>query len=734
MALPFYTLCKVRGDKHVSKYMPFDSQTLISLLAVDQPQLNWMGRYLNFIWLGKLVLIPFPLESIAKGTSLQIYNLAMHALNSRGKDSEAACSLMASFLLRNDQCSFMQQYIAHFHFNTLHLSTLNKLLKSQPIRIHSEILAYEPTNLLECKYWVKCLSKIATFEQSPRLVTDIIKRLMVKFESREPDLRLVVAKNIAKLFWLLSPESRSILVDIMLDDLLISPWTVIHSTLLTFGFMALERPLNDQTSTKVYKLLIQTLFMSKKSMNRVFGLDVRDASCFVVWSMSKSCEMGQWCHIWRYMQLVSKLDVDLNVQRAAQAALQEFIGRHPHWSSEFKMNLMNTVTIDEVIQLDHGMLDVLQWWCWERMFRNGGGDTTPEACDQLKTVIKYKEQDTVNKVMQMKDTGGGWKLYVIGHLFDCGAIREIPPPAHLQWNGFHEARGVMHYLNGRVRNGYEVENAIVFQINDEFNIQDEFNTYLKCVPVTEGLLRLCRERLGSLSVCQAIALNASLGLALRDDILQVMLSHESGTGACEIKRALVSACPVWDVISLGLDDYSKSEQGDVGSWVRFKSLDVMLSKVGDRTVPPTVLKKVIRLVGEPNVKVHSEALTLLRRVFKFTREYDVPCDDDDKSGALVKLGDAVAADSEVTVRINRSWVVDIPSRHFLECFWLYNEAFRDSKELSECFWRGVLVSLKTRAARSSVLAALIEAFKASGVGEHAPRAVRERMRILGMST
>lgn len=722
----FYTLCKVRGERYISKYLNFNSEILIKLINIQMP--NWKGKYFQMIWLSKLVLIPFPLESIEFGLSKKIFNFASIGLKSNGKDNESASLLMSAFILRNDQINFLNFYIENLELNLPNLMTLNKILKSQKIiKIDKDkLIRFNPMTLLESKYWIKCLSKLAWNNDSPILLTKILKLLIDKFDSREPDLRLTIAKQVSKLILILNKESQIKIIDIMLDNLMNLPWTIIHSTLLTIGFIGLQHQNKHNNNkipefliNKLIKILPNTLFMSKKSMNRTFGVDIRDSSCFVIWSICKNggLKYKQWDKIGLYLQLVCKLDNDSNVKRAANASLQEFIGRNPNWTSEFKMKMLNCKNIEDVINLNLEMIDILEWWCWLNI-SNGNEN----VWDQIKLLMKFKPLGILNKIKLM-DKCDFKRVYLIGHLYEFEKIRELQVD-YLNWNDFNYAKAIFHFLNGKIANGFEIDLELVFKIQDEYDIKDEFFQFMKHIPVNEQLINLCGNRLNNLTICEGIGFN-KCGLKLKDDIVEIM-KISKGTLGCQIKTLLVSSCPSFDVISIALDDYNKSEQGDVGSWVRFKAVEVLMNiKEG---IPLELQYKLIRLACEPNVKIHTLAFTLLRYVFSFEKQFELV----EEVNQLVKIGDE--ARGEVTIGVSTTcWVRNMTSCHYLELVWLYLDQLKKDEKMSGEFWRGILTSFNTKATRSFTINGLIEGLKDSeDIGMFISLEMKNKLRLMGM--
>ncbi|KAJ5315463.1 hypothetical protein N7476_005770 [Penicillium atrosanguineum] len=137
-----YTFCKVRGVKVISRFLNNEPKYLDSMLRAfiewdsvsssgtaednidDQPQtLQWEERYVMLVWLSHLLLAPFDLSSLSSEDipvpydnlkqlgdispqtpmlARSVLSLALHYINTSGKEREAGTALLARIILRGD--------------------------------------------------------------------------------------------------------------------------------------------------------------------------------------------------------------------------------------------------------------------------------------------------------------------------------------------------------------------------------------------------------------------------------------------------------------------------------------------------------------------------------------------------------------------------------------------------------------------------------------------------------
>lgn len=167
-----YTFCKIRGVKVISRFLNNEPKYLESMLrafiewdtiknpnpaqdpAQDFPdlgsqRLQWEERYVMLVWLSHLLLAPFDLSSLSSDdipvpydnleqlgdlscqtpvVAKSLLSLALHYINSPGKEREAAAALLARLVLRGDmQALGLLAGLTKWAFNTIQPSGNSKV-------------------------------------------------------------------------------------------------------------------------------------------------------------------------------------------------------------------------------------------------------------------------------------------------------------------------------------------------------------------------------------------------------------------------------------------------------------------------------------------------------------------------------------------------------------------------------------------------------------------------------
>ncbi|KAI8140356.1 tubulin folding cofactor D C terminal-domain-containing protein [Fennellomyces sp. T-0311] len=116
-----YLVTKTRGYKTVVKFMSHDVADLEPvfefLCAMGDPSVPWETRYICFIWLSLICMIPFDLKRVDSAsnseTSLitRMLDTCKHYLKSTGKERDGAGLLLARLLSRRDLGNALVPYI-----------------------------------------------------------------------------------------------------------------------------------------------------------------------------------------------------------------------------------------------------------------------------------------------------------------------------------------------------------------------------------------------------------------------------------------------------------------------------------------------------------------------------------------------------------------------------------------------------------------------------------------------
>ncbi|EGV60263.1 hypothetical protein PSN45_001980 [Yamadazyma tenuis] len=397
-----YNLAKVRGFKPISNFFPSDVYMVIKILAMLQRNdLDENETFFNLLWLTNLVLVPFSFEKhmINNFFDISLFHLKKHSNGS--KNQQCSSILMSRFLSRPDliQLGYLDEYLCGLFENwdeTIeseklgHFMVINKLLKICPKssiltytnKIYDQIIQLELMNLkigrmnkLNLSFIIKILCKLAedfAAENQYSLIEKIMDNLIndvLKFfnESLETNLRYKLSKSLSGiskslvrvvnyheqiLIYLIqqldlsidisepsdySSISMSTFLDVDIDFDQISIATY-HTILLYLGYMALNRILPLHIYPAALSIVHKTLFTHQRRYSNNVGNQLKDSSCFILWSIMKSLSTSDYEQLestnpTMFMQLfidlieVSIFDKDLIIRRCGVSVLQEVVGR-----------------------------------------------------------------------------------------------------------------------------------------------------------------------------------------------------------------------------------------------------------------------------------------------------------------------------------------------------------------------------------------------------------------------
>ncbi|KFA61953.1 hypothetical protein S40285_02810 [Stachybotrys chlorohalonatus IBT 40285] len=193
-----YTLCKIRGEKVIVRFLNVETKYLELLLSAiegaEQPilegadaslQWSWQQRYIVLLWLSHLLLAPFDLATISSvdledisvadipglewpqnlpGITLRVVPLAIKYIATSGKERDAAKILLVRLSMRRD----MQQ-----------LGVLDSLVKWALTSLH-----LQPSEASQSSYfYLGVLSYLAGALRSSADTTDMNKHLTSIFQT-----------------------------------------------------------------------------------------------------------------------------------------------------------------------------------------------------------------------------------------------------------------------------------------------------------------------------------------------------------------------------------------------------------------------------------------------------------------------------------------------------------------------------------------------------------------------
>ncbi|RMZ99376.1 tubulin-specific chaperone D [Brachionus plicatilis] len=184
----------------------------------------------------------------------------------------------------------------------------------------------------------RCQAQDEDDEEIPGEIEEIIEQLLSGLKDPDTIVRWSSAKGIGRITNRLSKENADDILQSLLelfnyveDD---SAW---HGGCLAIAELGRRGLLLPQQLKSVVPIIIKALIFDKKLGNYSLGRNVRDAACYVCWSMARAFEPDviepYVNQIAGALLIVSVFDREVNCRRAASASFQENVGRQgqfPH--------------------------------------------------------------------------------------------------------------------------------------------------------------------------------------------------------------------------------------------------------------------------------------------------------------------------------------------------------------------------------------------------------------------
>ncbi|CAN6670571.1 hypothetical protein TRVA0_043S00540 [Trichomonascus vanleenenianus] len=368
-----YTLCKIRGYKVISRF--FDSDVALLEEVVDELEQRedsrWEKRYVLLLWLSILILAPFSLETFGESMELRLYNLVLSFLDTPGKERDAACIVMARICTRGDvnlmphffeqmgtawadagvfyklgllqTTALILQFAAPKEIEPV-LPTIFSLLANTETKVEStmfEKLLAKGLGRLALVY----LSSSKSLDYLPDEVEDILGQLLELLGHRDTTVRYTASKAVARIAHKMDAEFQGEVIGALnavfeenviirkdgtrsYDQVESSKW---HGALLCIAEL-LRRNLLDAEEhfQDLCDILVQSLKFEQQRLTYAVGANVRDAGCYVAWSLFrvyKNVDKDILSRIFDALVNLCCFDREVNIRRAASAAIQEGVGR-----------------------------------------------------------------------------------------------------------------------------------------------------------------------------------------------------------------------------------------------------------------------------------------------------------------------------------------------------------------------------------------------------------------------
>lgn len=379
-----YTLSKVRRFKTIINFFDSDIHLIPILIDILQFDIVDDEKFLGLLWLSTLVLVPFNFDVTLIGQILAICANISKEVSNGSKSQKAILILLSRFLTRPDlvRQGFLDSYFKDLQWYDLpeeyklgHLMVINKLLNSNVnncidpnIDIIDKIVHFELMNLrvhrynvLNKLYVIKILCKMGewfidkhNFKQLESIINGLINDILL-YEHLDTNLRYTMAKYLSKITIKLRPfpnyQEQVLLYVLELLDLnfqdTFGPIQIdynyvsipkYHTILLYFGYVALNKALPYKFIPRLLSLTHQTLFAYQETLNFNIVNQLKDSSCFIVWSLlrlisedfTKLDTENPTMFRLIFLDLIelSIFDRDVVIRRCGVAVIQELVGRY----------------------------------------------------------------------------------------------------------------------------------------------------------------------------------------------------------------------------------------------------------------------------------------------------------------------------------------------------------------------------------------------------------------------
>lgn len=750
----FYQLTKIRGYKFVVNFCSSDIYIvpeLLKFIEAEDVERSDFELFLLLLWLSRLAMVPFSLLKIVPGLEndlLRIGRKFLAAHSSASRIQVASLYLLASLLTRLDCVVFLNEYVALVSEDWVykqsnekvgHLLVLNQLLKnysnshvaSLVPRIHSSIISYDILQLrhnrthqfttVHVLYLIKVVSKIARYyvqENSYDKVADIVNCILLDimdgmegtFDAR---LRECTAKNMTKISAHLIHKALNYslqLTRFMVDQLNIPNFHSeykfhlhlsidianvqlhkYHTVLLFLGFSTLNKIVSFDFMPTILSIVHQTLFISEAKFHHIKGTQIRDASCFCVWSLFKKLSHDNYIRLSRdNPQMMATIfadilkviifDVDFTIRRCGIAVLQEFVGR---FGSIFFRQLFPDKTLDDIgdfsikfieifsagavgkLEDSHMLIHELYSMGFPKLLfidslkeevicDRTPFDTKKLGAIYLVAILKRQQPDvtlahfTLNQPSTKSILDEIFKAYSRGNYECLFSLAEFSFQGLLEqsvldilgeersfrfehYGSSDKAESILHWINSLLSNSSIVDSRLDVIMSISLSrltpgLRSKMKVYFELISKHRDTRldviqfeQVCKEiSMGNHLLAEGI-MAYSFSEEQLDQILALMTNFDVDP---EIRSLLITGAErlvsngfsskIIHPILINLDDYTVTNQGDVGQKLRAACLSLLHNNLEITYGFPQELKaKLIRISGESMDRLRGDAFTLI---------------------------------------------------------------------------------------------------------------------------
>lgn len=580
---------------------------------------------------------------------------------------------------------------------------------------------------------VKYLIDMDDYDQ----IEEIITYFLNNFHNRSTDTRFLLAKKFVKLVSSLdSCFGVEIIIDIIhsTKELLLESFETInsdklHTHLLTLAeFLRLS--LVDKAGYKdIVEILDKTLFFQQSRITFIAGSNIRDASNFISWSLfkyNKDIDVSTAFSVFKKLLLVTCFDKEIMVRRSSTAALQELIGRYGNkiWEEIYpsEENSAKNIRLIEILDyIDLGSIEKSYFDIPSKVISLFPGldqnfisflsqnvynldyDVVKLSSRALKDLLSDQPQDVVQSILSSHFDKSSQKFnafIVLSEILPLSQNKQYPQLKstfqEIKLNHHKDSVSMitsyLSLLNTLLEIGYELDDWLLENLFDAIRVDNE--------EIKEVLIKIVSKitlsgkdwdkwiyyvRNNNLNTSSSVGYFPDFGSKVGDVVHLLSVDRVDA----DTKASIISSISIYlyhnqlDKEILGklveqLDDYTISEQGDVGNKIRSQTIKLIEHNINvfkDSSLSELVIPKLLRLSCEPIDKTRSDSFHLL---MKF---YGIP-------GHTFHSLDG----------------------YFTELLNIYKKLFMGDKETSKEFWKGFIFTAGAIKSTDSLIIASLKCF------------------------
>ncbi|KAH3672125.1 hypothetical protein WICMUC_004440 [Wickerhamomyces mucosus] len=578
------------------------------------------------------------------------------------------------------------------------------------------------------------LAELEEFEK----VEEIIQYFIDNFQNRNTETRFILARKYAKLVGSLEHcLAIEAVLDLVTStqELIQQPLEtinadVLHSDLLAMAEMIRLGALYQYSQEDLTTIISKTFFFQQSRITYISGSNIRDASNYVAWSMAKYhkyIDPALAYSIFSNLVFVSCFDKDIIIRRSAAAALQELVGRHGTntWNQiltkDVQKNAPRNMGVSSALDyVDLGSIEKSYLDIPLKVLK-----VFPELRSDLLTFLCNNCYNIDKDLAKLSSKALAVLLSGDENEIQKSISYHVEKSAISQFNAFLALSDILPLTSNHAKLSFIIPIFDKVKINNHKDHPFTLETYLLLLksllivgytPTEETLdnvfsaIRL--ENSGIKRTLKEIASNLKLNdfywkkwltyinfnnsnasssvahlprFAERtDEVLRLLSSDKTDANAkSEVIKSISLFLQTRDIpkdslryLVESLDDYSVTEQGDVGSKVRLAAIELITRNfIKFAPLRSIIEPKLLRLSVEPMDRIRHNSARLIQKI--------------------VEDFEGVFENNEF---------------HFEKMLNIYSKHYKTSESLSKEFWRGYCFSGGALKATDDLISSSLKAF------------------------